>query len=178
MIRPHRGAIPKLGLRVFVDQRASVIGAVDLGDDASVWPGAVIRGDMGQRIVVGARTSVQDNAVLHITHAGPYTGDGYSTFVGNDVTIGHGAILHACQVGDRVLIGMGSIVLDGAIIEDEVMLGAGSLVSPGKRLQSGHLYRGAPAQLARPLTDTERTQLQYMANNYVRLKDEYRSEGS
>lgn len=176
MIRPYRGVVPRLGRRVFVDQQASVIGDVSLSDDASVWPGAVIRGDMGQQIAVGERSSVQDNAVLHITHAGPFTGDGGSTFVGDDVTIGHGAILHACRVGNRVLIGMGSVVLDGAVIEDDCMLGAGSLVPPGKRLESGYLYRGSPVQKARNLTGREREQLVYMAGNYVRLKDEYLAE--
>ncbi|MGH8355052.1 MAG: gamma carbonic anhydrase family protein [Pseudomonas sp.] len=175
-IRTYRGMTPRLGERVFVDVSAVLIGDVELGADSSVWPLAVIRGDM-QRIRIGARTSVQDGSVLHITHAGPFNPDGFPLLIGDDVTIGHKAILHGCTVGDRVLIGMGAIVMDGAVIADEVVLGAGSLVPPGKTLESGYLYVGSPVKQARPLSDKEKAFFAYSAANYVRLKDQHLAEG-
>lgn len=174
-IRSYQGMTPKLGSAVFVDPSAVVLGDVELGDDCSVWPLAVIRGDM-HHIRIGARTSVQDGAVLHITHAGPYNPDGFPLIIGDEVTIGHQAMLHGCRIGNRVLIGMGSMVMDGAIIEDDVVLGAGSLVPPGKTLESGYLYVGRPAQQARPLTDKERSFFSYSAQNYVNLKDKHLQE--
>ena len=171
-IRGFAGKAPQLGERVFVDPSAVVLGDVQLGDDCSVWPAAVIRGDM-HRIRIGARTSVQDGSVLHITHAGPFNPDGYPLTIGDDVTIGHKVLLHGCTVGNRILIGMGSIVMDGAVIEDEVILGAGSLVPANKTLRSGYLYMGSPAKEVRPLSDKERAFFPYTAANYVRLKDQY-----
>ncbi|BAU71728.1 gamma carbonic anhydrase family protein [Metapseudomonas furukawaii] len=175
-IRTYQGITPELGERVFVDASAVVIGDVRLGDDSSVWPLVTIRGDM-HRIRIGARTSVQDGSVLHITHAGPFNPDGYPLEIGDDVTIGHKALLHGCSVGSRVLIGMGSIVMDGAVIEDDVVLGAGSLVPPGKRLESGFLYVGSPVKQARPLTEKEKAFFTYSAANYVKLKDLHIAEG-
>ncbi|WP_188152012.1 gamma carbonic anhydrase family protein [Teredinibacter waterburyi] len=174
-IRPFRGVSPSLGVEVFVDPSAVVIGDATLGDDVSVWPCAVIRGDM-HSIQIGARTSVQDNAVLHITHASDYNPAGYPLVIGDDVTIGHGACLHGCRIGSRVLIGIGATVLDGAVVEDEVMIGAGSLVPPGKRLESGYLYVGSPVKQARPLKDSEKAFFSYSAQNYVALKNEYLRE--
>ena len=155
-----------------IDPQSFVLGDVVLGGDVSVWPGAVIRGDM-HRIRVGARTSVQDGAVLHITHASDYNPEGYPLTIGDDVTIGHQACLHGCTVGNQVLIGIGACVLDGAVIEDQVVVAAGALVPPGKTLASGYLYVGSPAKPARPLTDSEKSYFTYSAGNYVRLKDEY-----
>lgn len=174
-IRSFRGVSPTLGERVFIDDAAVVIGDVSLADDVSVWPFAVIRGDM-HRISVGARTSVQDNAVLHITHASDFNPDGWPLTIGEDVTIGHGACLHGCTVGNRVLVGIGATVLDGAIIEDEVVIGAGTLVPPGKRLESGYLYIGSPCKQARRLKDSERMFFPYSAENYAKLKDAYLDE--
>jgi len=171
-LRPYRGVSPKLGQRVYVDPVAVVIGEVVLGDDCSVWPSAVIRGDM-HRIHVGARTSVQDNAVLHITHASDFNPGGWPLTIGDDVTIGHSACLHGCTLGSRILVGIGAIVLDGAIVEDEVVIGAGTLVPPGKRLESGFLYVGSPCKQVRPLKDSERQFFRYSAQNYVKLKNEY-----
>ncbi|GAC1631694.1 MAG: gamma carbonic anhydrase family protein [Nevskia sp.] len=172
MIRPYRGKLPSLGREVYVDEAARVIGAVTLGDDASVWPFAVLRGDVNF-IRIGARSNVQDGSVLHVTHDGPYSPGGMPLVIGDDVTIGHGVILHACTIGDRCLIGMGARVLDKVVIEDEVFIAAGSIVAPGKRLASGFLYRGSPAVQARPLTEAERANLKYSAEHYVRVKNEY-----
>jgi carbonic anhydrase/acetyltransferase-like protein (isoleucine patch superfamily) len=173
MIRCYRDRLPVLSVGAWVDDSAQVIGDVALGEDASVWPMAVVRGDVNF-IRIGARTNVQDGAVLHVTHAGPYSPGGAPLAIGDDVTIGHGAILHACTVGNRCLIGMGARVLDDVVIEDDVFVAAGSLVSPGKRLVSGFLYRGSPAVQARALTTEQIAQLKYSAEHYVRLKDEYR----
>jgi carbonic anhydrase/acetyltransferase-like protein (isoleucine patch superfamily) len=169
-IRTYQGHRPQLGERAFVDPSAVVIGDVELGDDCSVWPLAVIRGDM-HSIRIGARTSIQDGSVLHITHAGPFNPGGYPLEIGEDVTVGHKVVLHGCRIGSRVLVGMGAILMDGVVVEDEVVIGAGSLVPPGKTLQSGYLYVGSPVKQARPLSDKERAFFAYSAANYVKLKD-------
>ena len=172
MIRPFEKTIPTLGRGVYVDEQACVIGDVQLGDDVSVWPFAAVRGDVN-RIRIGARSNVQDNAVLHVTHDGPYSPGGVALEIGEDVTIGNGVILHACTLGNRILVGMGSRVLDRAVIEDDVFLAAGSLVTPGKRLQSGWLHGGQPARPMRELRPQEIEQLKYSAEHYVRLKNRY-----
>ncbi|HAB08332.1 MAG TPA: gamma carbonic anhydrase family protein [Alcanivorax sp.] len=174
-IRSFQNKVPSQGERVFVDPASTVIGEVALGDDSSVWPGAVVRGDM-HRIVIGARTSVQDNAVLHITHDSAFNPGGFPLTLGDDVTVGHQAMLHGCTIGDRVMIGMQTMIMDGAVVESDVMLAAGSLVSPGKRLASGWLYRGRPARAVRELTAKEIEFLPYVAGNYVKLKDQYLDE--
>jgi carbonic anhydrase/acetyltransferase-like protein (isoleucine patch superfamily) len=175
-IRTYQNLTPSLGERAFVDSSAVVIGDVEIGTDSSIWPLTVIRGDM-HRIRIGARTSVQDGCVLHITHAGPFNPDGFPLLIGDDVTVAHKVMLHGCQIGSRILIGMGSIVMDGAVVEDEVIIGAGSLVPPGKRLESGFLYVGSPVKAVRPLTDKERAFFTYSAANYVKLKDLHLAEG-
>ena len=175
-IRPFQQHTPALGERAFVDRSAVVIGDVEIGADSSVWPLTVIRGDM-HRIRIGARTSVQDGCVLHITHAGPFNPEGYPLLIGDDVTIAHKVMLHGCTVGSRVLIGMGSIVMDGAVIEDDVIVGAGSLVPPGKRLASRFLYVGSPVRQVRALNDKEQAFFTYSAGNYVKLKDQHLAEG-
>ena len=175
-IRSFSQHTPVLGARAFVDRSAVVIGDVEIGADSSVWPLTVIRGDM-HRIRIGARTSVQDASVLHITHAGPFHPEGFPLLIGDDVTIGHKVMLHGCTLGSRILVGMGSTVMDGAVVEDEVVIGAGSLVPPGKRLASGFLYVGSPAKAMRPLNDKERAFFTYSAGNYVRLKDQHLAEG-
>ncbi|QJP06733.1 gamma carbonic anhydrase family protein [Pseudomonas multiresinivorans] len=175
-IRSYQGKTPSLGERVFVDASAVVIGDVEIGADSSVWPLVVIRGDM-HRIRIGARTSVQDGSVLHITHAGPFNPDGFPLTIGDEVTIGHKVLLHGCTIGSRILVGMGSIVMDGAVIENDVILGAGSLVPPGKVLESGFLYVGSPVKKARALSDKERAFFGYTAGNYVNLKDQHIAEG-
>ncbi|GHB31607.1 gamma carbonic anhydrase family protein [Salinicola rhizosphaerae] len=171
-IRTFQGVTPSLGERVFVDETSVVLGDVALGDDCSVWPMASIRGDV-HRIRVGARTSLQDNCVLHCTHASDFNPGGFPLVIGSEVTVGHQATLHGCTVGDRVLIGMGAIVLDGAVIESEVIVAAGALVPPGKTLESGHVYAGNPARALRELKPEERAFFAYSAANYVKLKDQH-----
>ncbi len=175
-IRTYNNSTPRLGERAFVDASAVVIGDVEIGADSSVWPLSVIRGDM-QRIRIGARSSIQDGSVLHITHAGPFNPDGFPLSIGDEVTVGHKVTLHGCTLGSRILVGMGSIVMDGALVQDEVIIGAGSLVPPGKVLESGFLYVGSPVKQARPLSDKERSFFAYSAGNYVKLKDQHLAEG-
>ncbi len=179
-VRTYLGMQPKLDETVFVDPTAIVIGDVEIGKDSSVWPLVAIRGDM-HKIRIGERTSIQDGSVLHITHAGPFNPDGYPLTIGSDVTVGHKALLHGCTIKDRVLIGMGAIVMDGAVIEEEVILAAGSVVPPGKVLESGYMYRGSPAKQIRPVSEKEKSFFPYTAQNYVKLKDQHlndlRSQG-
>jgi len=174
MIRKFEKFTPKIADSSFVDDTALVIGDVTIADDASIWPMTVVRGDI-QTISIGARTNIQDGSVLHVTHDSEHAPGGFALTIGDDVTVGHKVILHACTIGDRCLVGMGSTVLDGAVLEDEVMLGANSLVSPGKVLESGYLYLGSPAKQARALTDKERQWLQYSAAHYVDLKNRHRA---
>lgn len=171
-IRPFEGKTPQIGKGVFIDAKALVIGDVVIDDDSSVWPFAVIRGDM-HHIRVGKRTSIQDGAICHITHVGPFNENGWPLIIGDDCTIAHGVILHGCTLGNRILIGMGSIVMDGANIADDVVIGANSLVPPGKQLKSGFLYMGLPAKAIRPLTEKEMGYFIYSASNYCYLKDRY-----
>ena len=151
----HFDIHPQFGNDVYIAETATVIGDVLLDDECSVWPQAVIRGDVNT-IRVGARSNVQDGCILHVTHDGPRTPGGHALDIGEEVTLGHGAILHGCRIGSRCLIGIRATVLDGAIVEDEVLLGAGSLVAPGKRLESGHLYHGQPARKIRRPSGPER----------------------
>lgn len=163
---------PALGERVFVDASAVVIGRVSLGDDVSIWPCTVVRGDVND-ITVGARTNIQDGSVLHNTAASSSPPNGFPLVVGSDVTVGHKVILHGCTIGDRVLVGMGSIVMDGAVVESDVIIGGGSVVTPGKVLVSGGLYVGSPAKRVRDLRPEELEFLRYSAGHYVKLKDEH-----
>ena len=144
-IRAFNEYTPVLAKGVFIDPSAVVIGNVCLRQDCSVWPQAVIRGDM-HSISIGKRSNIQDGAILHITHAGPYNSEGWPLVIGDDVTVGHRALLHGCTLGNRILIGNGAIVMDGTVIEDEVIVGANSLVPARKRLDSGYLYMGSPCK--------------------------------
>lgn len=174
-LRSFRGHTPELGYRVLIDPAAVVLGDVVLGDDVSVWPGAIVRGDM-HRIQVGARTSIQDGSVLHITHASTFNPDGWPLTIGSEVTIGHNATLHGCTLGDRILVGMGAVVMDGAVVHDDVVIAAGALVTPRKVLESGYLYAGSPAKQVRALSEKEMAFFSYSAGNYVKLKDEHIAE--
>ena len=171
-LRAYKGVLPKLGARVYVDAAATVIGEVELGDDVSIWPSAVLRGDV-ERIRVGARSNVQDGAVLHVTHDGPYSPGGFPCTVGADVTIGHAAVVHACTLEDGCLIGMHATVLDGAVVKRHAFVGAGALVAPGKVVGEGELWVGNPARRVRSLSEKEIEALRYSAHHYVELKDDY-----
>ena len=172
-LRPYLDQFPRLGERVYVDPAASVIGDVELGDDVSVWPGCVVRGDVNF-IRVGARTNIQDGTVIHVSHDGPHAKlGGFATVIGEDVTIGHKAIVHACRIGDAALIGMGAIVLDGAVVESHGFVGAGAVVPPGKTVGRGELWLGNPARKVRVLSEADIEGLYYSAQHYVRLKNRY-----
>ena len=175
-LRPYLDKLPVLGERVYVDPAATVIGEVELGDDVSVWPGTVIRGDVNF-VRIGARTNVQDGTIVHVSHHSPYNKAGYPTLIGEDVTIGHGAIVHACTIEDRVLVGMGAKILDGALVRKHGFVGAGAVVGPGKVVGEGELWLGNPARPARTLSDREIESLLYSAQHYVRLKDRYLGVG-
>lgn len=171
-IRSFDDKNPVLGKQVYIDPKACIIGDVTLGDDTSVWPMAVIRGDVNY-VRIGSACSIQDGAIIHVVHDGPYTEGGIPTILGDGITVGHQAVLHACTIDDFCLIGMGALILDGAHLEHHVMVAAGSVVAPGKILESGHLYLGNPAKKIRPLTHEELARLEYSAQHYVRLKNKY-----
>jgi len=177
VLRPYKDLFPTIGQRVMVDPTSVVVGDVRMAEDVGIWPLVVIRGDVNY-VEIGARTNIQDGSVLHVTHKSSYNPEGNPLLIGEDVTVGHKVMLHDCTIGHRVLVGMGSIVLDGAVIEDEVMIGAGSLVPQNKRLESGYLYLGSPVKQIRPLTEAEIEGLKYSANNYVKWKDEYLTQES
>lgn len=175
-IRAFQGISPIIGEGTYVDEAATVIGDVVLGDDVSIWPGTVVRGDVNY-IRIGSRTNVQDGTIIHVTHDGPYgKPGGFATVIGEDVTIGHAAVIHACVIEDACLIGMGATILDGAIIRKNGFVGAGAVVPPGKTVESGELWLGNPAKCVRKLGEKEIEQLYYSAQHYVRLKDKYLAE--
>lgn len=171
-LRSYKNILPKLGARVYVDEQAAVIGDVVLGDDASIWPMCSVRGDVNS-IRIGARTNIQDGTVIHVTHRHEGASEGRPAIIGDDVTVGHLCILHACAVENRCLIGMGSVVMDGAILREGLILGAGSLVTEGKELEGGYLWLGRPAKRVRELTVEEKAWLDYSAEHYVKLKNDY-----
>lgn len=171
-IRSYKGIEPKIGQGVYIDSSSIIVGDINIGDDSSIWPFVAARGDVNH-IAIGQRTNIQDGSVLHVTHKNNENPQGYPLIIGNDVTVGHKVMLHGCQIHDRVLVGMGAIVLDGAVIQSDVMIGAGSLVPPGKVLASGYLYVGSPVKQARPLTEKETAFLQKSADNYVQNKNDY-----
>jgi carbonic anhydrase/acetyltransferase-like protein (isoleucine patch superfamily) len=170
-LRLYEGILPTLGARVYVDPAACVIGDVHLGDDASVWPGAVLRGDV-HHIRVGARSNIQDGSIVHVSHEGPY-GPGFPCLIGADVTIGHGAVIHARTLVVACLVGMHATVLDGAVVRRHGFVGAGALVPPGTVVGEGELWLGNPARRVRVLDARGIEQLHYSAAHYVRLKDRY-----
>jgi len=175
-IRSFNQITPELGDRVYVDPACTLIGDVNIGADSSVWPGTVIRGDVNF-IRIGERTNIQDGTIIHVSHDGPNGRPvGYATLIGDDVTIGHGAIVHACTIGNACLIGMGATVLDGAVVENHGFVGAGAVIPPGKTVRSGELWLGNPAKCVRRLSEAEIGQLYYSAQHYVRLKDKYLAE--
>jgi carbonic anhydrase/acetyltransferase-like protein (isoleucine patch superfamily) len=150
---------PRLGKGVYIARGAAVLGDVTIGDYSSVWYNAVVRGDIN-RIVVGHHTNVQDNAVLHLA-------DEFPCIVGNWVTVGHSAIVHACRLGDETLVGMGAVILDGAVVGKQCVIGAKALVTQGTKVPAGSLVLGMPAKVVRPLTREERAGLKWWAEKYV-----------
>jgi len=175
-IRPFAGKTPVIDPSAWVDPTALVIGDVTLGPDSSVWPMAVVRGDI-HRIRIGRATNIQDGAVLHVAHDSRFIPGGHPLELGDGIIVGHQAVLHGCAIGDRCLIGIGARVLDGAHLESHTLIGAGALVPPGKRLPSGYLWVGAPVRQVRPLTDQEIEHIEYSAGYYVRLAARYRQGG-
>lgn len=168
-IRNFEDYQPDIHESAYIDDKALVSGNVKIGQESSIWPMTVVRGDVN-KIRIGKRSNIQDGAVLHVTHGSEFTTeDGFPLIIGDDITVGHSAVLHACTIHNRSLIGMGAIVLDGAVIEEEVIVGAGSLVPPNKQLESGYLWLGSPVKKARALTDKERSFLAYSAKHYVNL---------
>jgi carbonic anhydrase/acetyltransferase-like protein (isoleucine patch superfamily) len=168
LILPHHGIHPRIPETAFIAPTATVIGDVVLGEHASIWFHTVVRGDVNT-IRIGARTNIQDNSTIHVTH------DTWPTIVGDDVVGGHNIILHGCVIKDRVLIGMGSTVLDGAEVGEESIVGAGSLITPGTRVPPRSLILGRPAKVVRQVSDEEVEDLILAgARNYLRYKETYR----
>ncbi|WP_368894604.1 gamma carbonic anhydrase family protein [Kluyvera ascorbata] len=172
VLRRYKDLFPVIGDRVMIDDSSVIVGDVRLADDVSIWPLVAARGNVNY-IQIGARSNIQDGSVLHVTHKSAKNPDGNPLIVGEDVTVGHKVMLHGCTIGNRVLVGMGSILLDGVVVEDDVMIGAGSLVPQHKRLESGYLYLGSPVKQIRPLKEAELEGLRYSANNYVKWKNDY-----
>lgn len=172
-ITAYQGVIPRIGPDVYIHDSAVLIGDVCLEQDVSVWPTVVIRGDVNS-IHIGAGSNVQDGSVLHVNHRSASDPAGAPLLIGKNVTIGHKVILHGCTIEDECLIGMGSIVMDKAIVRKHVLLGAGSLVPEGKVLESGYLYLGSPVKQVRKLTARELAHFMYSAQNYIQLKNQYR----
>lgn len=171
-IVPHQGNVPDIASSAFIYSNAQIIGDVSIGEDSSVWCGAVIRGDVN-RITIGNGTNIQDLSVLHVSHKTPENPGGAPLIIGNRVTVGHSVILHGCTIHDECLIGMGSIIMDKAVLEPRVLVGAGSLVPEGKVLQSGYLYLGRPVKQLRPLTPQELDYFNYSAEHYIKLHRSY-----
>ena len=177
MIRTFEGITPVVAASTYIDEMAVVIGNVTIGEDSSIWPMTVLRGDVNT-ITIGDRTSIQDGSVLHVNHDADFNPGGDPLYVGSHVTVGHKVMLHGCTIQDRCLIGMSSTILDKVVIESNTMIGAGSLVSPGKILEGGYLYVGAPARQVRKLTDAELAYIDYSSQYYARLKEKHLASGN
>ena len=174
-IRPFIKVLPQFDDSVYVDTSSVLVGDIIIGSDSSVWPLCAARGDVNV-IRIGKRSNIQDGTILHVSRKSPANPNGFALIIGDDVTVGHKCMLHGCTIGNRVLVGMGAIVMDGAIVEDDVMIGAGSLVAPNKHLKSGYLYVGNPAIQKRLLNEKEIAFLKASAENYVLLKNTYMQE--
>ena len=170
VLREYRGTSPRIAGTAYVDETALVIGDVTVGEDSSLWPMVVVRGDV-HSITIGRRTNIQDGSILHVTHDGKFSPGGMALAIGDGVTAGHRVILHACTVGNYCLIGMGATIVDGAVPDDRLIIGAGSLVPANRKLEGGYLYVGAPVRQVRKLTAGEIEFLEYSADHYVKLKD-------
>lgn len=176
-LKSYRGITPTIADQVYIDDSSILVGDITIGSDASIWPLVAARGDVNH-IIIGERSNIQDGTVLHVTRKSEHNPDGNPLIIGDDVTVGHLCMLHGCSLGNRILVGMGSIIMDGAVVEDDVFIGAGTVVPPNKVLKSGYLYVGNPMKQARPLKDSENAFLKQSAINYVELKNDYLVEGS
>lgn len=174
MIEDYQGKNPAIADGVYIHASATVIGDVQVGEHSSIWPQCVVRGDVNH-IRIGANTNIQDLSMLHVSHKSSWDADGAPLIIGNNVTIGHSVILHGCTIEDECLIGMGSIVMDKAVVQKHVLLAAGSLVPEGKVLESGYLYMGRPAKKVRTLISDEIAHFMYSAKHYTKLKNTYLS---
>ena len=170
LLKAYGGQVPRIDATAWLAEDATVVGDVELGPGASLWYGVVVRGDVNT-VRIGARSNVQDLSVVHVT------GGTHPTVVGEDVTVGHRVVLHGCTVHDRCLIGIGSVVLDGAEIGPDAMVGAGALVPPGMKVPPRTLVLGSPARVTRALTDAEVAHLRESAARYVEHAARYRREG-
>jgi carbonic anhydrase/acetyltransferase-like protein (isoleucine patch superfamily) len=176
VILPFDGMTPKVAAGAFVAETATLIGDVEVGAGASIWYGCVLRADLN-RIRVGRNTNIQDGTIVHCNHdpEGDYrkTGGGMPTHIGDDVTIGHLALIHACTLEDESFVGMRAVVMDLAVVERRAMLAAGALLTPGKRVPSGQLWAGSPARYARELKPGELDEMAYLTRHYVKLGAAY-----
>lgn len=165
-ILPYRSITPTIGESVFIAPNAVVIGDTHIGDQSAVWFNCVVRGDVHE-IRIGARTNIQDGTVVHVTH------EQFGTYIGDDITIGHMCLIHACTIESGAFIGMGSTILDGCVVEGRAMLAAGSLLTPGKRVPAGELWAGRPAKFMRKLSEEDYAQFKWNAQHYVDLAKDY-----
>jgi len=170
-----KGISPSIDHSVYIDTSCRIVGDVNIDKDSSIWPLVAARGDVN-KIRIGERTNIQDGTVLHVTRKSASNPNGFPLIIGDDVTVGHKCMLHGCELGNRILVGMGAIIMDGVVVEDDVFIGAGALIPPNKRLESGYLYVGNPAIKKRPLKESEIAFLKQSALNYVQLKDDYLAE--
>ena len=166
---------PNIAEDAYIDATALIIGDVSIGSESSIWPFTIVRGDVNS-IQIGSQTNIQDHAVCHVSHDGSYNPGGYALTIGDRVTVGHRVILHGCTVGNDCLIGMGSTIMDGAVIEPYTLVGAGSLITPNKTLESGYLWMGSPARKVRKLSDAEIESIAYSAQHYIRLMKRHLAE--
>lgn len=174
-IRSYKRITPTIDSSVYVDDSSVLVGDIKIGEQSSIWPLVAARGDVNV-IRIGQRTNVQDGSVLHVTRKSANQPEGFPLIIGDDVTVGHKCMLHGCTLGNRILVGMGAIIMDGAVVQDDVFIAAGALVAPNKVLESGFLYVGNPAIKKRPLKESEQAFLKQSALNYVKLGAEYLEE--
>ncbi len=174
-VRPFAGKTPGIAPTALVDDTAVIIGDVTVGEQSSIWPLAVVRGDVGP-VHIGRDTNIQDGCILHGTPAGPTAPHGEFVTVGDRVTVGHGAVLHGCKVGNDCLVGMRAVIMDGAVVPDNTVIAANGVVPPGMQLEPGCVWAGNPVRKLRALTEQEHALLRESARHYVELAEQYRSD--
>lgn len=172
-IRNFNHLCPNIAETAFIDESALVIGDVEMGEYSSVWPMAVLRGDIN-KIRIGRYTNIQDGTIIHVNHASEFDPKGSTIVIGEEVTIGHRVVLHGCTIKEQCLIGIGTIIMDHVLVHPKTMIGANSLVPPGKELEGGYLWLGSPVKKVRPLTEQELSYFQYSAHHYARLAEQHR----